>query len=163
MPVITVVGPSHAGKSVLVSLVTSQPTRYGLPASLVSVNLDEELGSASRSDGAKAIEIIDRYGRMCETLVVDCGAGQLAFSSDFRSFIERNSMASVVVWCDVDTFRTRHSVDEIPNNYRADLLAIWNLARDQGRLVDTSAGISPEQSAIRLASVITDIIQPYSP
>lgn len=163
MPVITVVGPSHAGKSTLVQLVTGQPARFGVPESIVSINLDEELGSNNRSDGAKAIELINKYSRGPKVTVVDCGAGQIAFASDFREFIVLNSKALVVVWCDEVTFRTRHSTAraeaEINNNYRQDLVVIWNLGRTHGRLVDTSSGISQEQSAVCLAAAITDIIQ----
>ncbi|MGH9201757.1 MAG: hypothetical protein ACRD2A_11045, partial [Vicinamibacterales bacterium] len=105
--------------------LAKEPARFGLPFQLVGINLDEELGPGHWSDGAQAQRVIGLHSRMPGLVLADCGAGQLAFASDFREYVLSNIRACVAVWCDTNTFRTRHSSEtverEIANNYRREL------------------------------------------
>ena len=158
MPLIPIVGPSHAGKSTLIRLISTNPERFALPPTIVNLNLDDELGSGHRCDGAMACEIIASYRRSAELVLADCGAGQLAFSAYFREWISRNLLRVLAVWCDVETFRTRHSPDtverEIRHNYGPAVAQIWEGARNLDRLVDTSLGTSEEKAADQMAAII---------
>ena len=158
MRIIPIVGPSHAGKSTLIRLVSTNPERFALPPTVVNLSLDNELGSGHRSDGAMACEVIARHSRSVDLVLADCGAGLLAFSAHFREWISQNVLRVLAVWCDVETFRTRHSPDtverEIGHNYGPAVARIWEGARNLDRLVDTSLGTSEEEAADQMAAII---------
>jgi hypothetical protein len=158
VPLIPIVGPSHAGKSTLTRLISTNTERFVLPPTVVNLNLDDELGSKHRSDGAMAFEIIARHSQRVELVLADCGAGLLVFSAYFRECISRNLLQVVAVWCDVETFRTRHLPDtverEIDHNYGHAVAPIWERARSLDRLVDTSLGISEEKAADQMAAIV---------
>ncbi len=158
MLIIPIVGPSHAGKSTLIRLVSTNPERFALPPTVVNLNLDDELGSGHRSDGAMACEIIARHSRSVDLVLADCRAGLLAFSAHFREFISRTLLRVVAVWCDIETFRTRHALDtverEIRHNYGRAVAPIWEGARSLDRLVDTSLGTSEETAADQMAKIV---------
>ena len=158
MPLIPIVGPSHAGKSTLIRLVSTNPERFALASTVVNLSLDDELGSGHRSDGAMACEIMSSHSRSGALVLADCGAGLLVFSGYFREWISQNLLRALAVWCDVETFRTRHSPDtverEIRHNYGPAVRQIWESARNLDRLVDTSLGTSEEKAADRLAAIV---------
>lgn len=158
MPVIPIVGPSHAGKSTLIRLLSTNPEQFALPRTIVNLSLDDELGAGHRSDGAMACEIIASNNRTVELVLADCGAGQLVFSAFFREWISQNMPRVLTVWCDVETFRSRHSPDtverEIQHNYGPAVTQIWESARNLDRLVDTSLGTSEEEAAEQMAAII---------
>lgn len=166
MPVILVIGPSHAGKSTLVASVVKEQLRSELPNGLMSINLDEALGSAHRSNGAKTRGIITNYSRKPEVVLVDCGAGQVSFSSLFRDYVTSNMRAVLAVWCDEQTFLARHDSPRVEsgvaNNYKSELVTLWNAARTHGHIVDTSGRVSAVQSAAAMAQILVEMIADQS-
>jgi hypothetical protein len=154
-----IVGPSHAGKSTLLRLISTNPEQFGLLQAVVHLNLDGELGSKHRSDGQWAREIIESHNGRQELVLADCGAGQVAFSADFRGYILEDLQRVAAVWCDIETFRSRHSPEtverEIEHNYGSEVGTIWECARRLDNLVDTSIGISEFESATHLAAIVS--------
>ena len=162
MPVILVIGPSHAGKSTLTGLVLADLARGNEPQrGVTGINLDEVLGSSHRSNAQKALDLITKESQRSEIILIDCGAGLLAFSATFRAFVTTNSMAVIAVWCNDETFRSRHSPEtierELVNNYSPDLIAIWEIAQARRHLVDNSCGTSLSESCERMKAIIARI------
>lgn len=155
---VAIVGPSHAWKTVLVGALTRDHQRYGFAQAPESLDLDDALGSSSRSDARKAIELVHARAANAYLLLVDVGAGQIV-EPLFREFLQAEpGVSTVVVWCDERTFRSRHSVEtadrEFRNNYRPELAAVWESYRGRGQLVDTSAPRTVEECAIALAAIV---------
>src|SRR2546425_288587 len=108
--VIPVVGPSKAGKTQTTAGLVTAPLSFGLPLTVRRVDLDEELGSANRSNGELAKNCIDHLvadSRRDLLVLVDVGAGQLV-SSGFAAYLSNfvgYPESVVVIWCDEETFR----------------------------------------------------------
>lgn len=165
MPVIPVIGPSHAGKTTLVGCLVNHASQYGFSTCLTLLDLDKELGSDHRSDGIKACKIIEERNKTTEIVLADCGAGLTAFSGEFLEFLTSAAdypRSLIVVWCNKQTFRNRHSENELGNNYNETLSAIWETARSVNRLVNTSEGISCQDSAQKMALIVKEIVSAKS-
>ena len=153
------VGPSHAGKSALAKAIVADPPRYRLDRAPEILDLDESLGSSSRSDENKAIELVrSRASAGQGVLVVNVGAGQIVRPA-FQAFVrDEAGVIAVAVWCNESTFRSRHSPEtadrEFRHNYTTELTALWETCRVHGQLVDTSSPRTVEEAARDLARII---------
>lgn len=159
MPVVMIIGPSHAGKTTLLKALASDFEKFGLASSPALLDLDEELGSGHRSDARGAARLVHSRARQGQgLLLVNVGAGQVV-QSDFRNFLQTEpGLFPVAVWCDKETFLSRHAVEtrdrEYGNNYTLELRNLWQSCREADRLVDTSRPITEEQSLAELVRIL---------
>ena len=143
MAVVMIVGPSHAGKSELLSALAGNFAKFGFASCPRLLDLDEGLGSSHRSDSGMAIELVrSRAGQGQGLLLVNVGAGQVV-QRNFQNFLQTEpGLLPVAVWCDKETFLSRHAVEtgdrEYGNNYSPELSNLWQTCREADRLVDTS-------------------------
>src|SRR5260370_32845405 len=154
--VILVVGLSKAGKTTTTKALVSAQMSLSLPLTVRRVDLDEELGSANRSNYDMAKSCIDQLvadSPIDLVDLVDVGAGQLV-SAGFASYVSRfvgYPESVVVIWCDVETFRCRHG-DNAPNEERhyygsSPLMKLWHEADAADRLVNTNGIQTPDSWA----------------
>ena len=158
MRVVMIVGPSHAGKTTLLKALSDNFAKFGFASSPELLDLDEELGSNHRSDVCRAIELVRSRARQGQgLLLVNVGAGQVV-QRDFRTFLQAEpALQPVAVWCDKETFLSRHDVKtrdcEYRNNYTPELRGLWQTCREADRLVDTICPIPEEQSLAELIRI----------
>jgi len=161
-----IAGPSHAGKTTLLRGLLKTPADWsGLRTRLIE--LDLELGQNRRGDGDAAVTYLRslRHSPSSHDLyLVDVGAGQM-MSRTFRDyFVDRDDRFRwpVVVWCNRETFVGRHSEAtaqrEWSNNFSPELAKVWNVARIDGYLIDTSAPVTVAESRHALVDMVRRIV-----
>src|SRR5260221_3861891 len=129
MPVVMIVGPSHAGKTALLKAFANEFEKFGFANSPKLLDLDEELGSGHRSDARRAIGLVHSRARQSQgLLLLDVGAGQVV-ARDFRHFLQMEpGLFPLAVWCDKETFLSRHAAEtrerEYGNNFTPELLTL---------------------------------------